>query len=560
VGTRRYTNHPHPPQHQLVTNPSRRRFRPAMAALQGMGSAVFWGFTPAVDLQAATGSAAAAPAEDEPLRILVAGEGDARNILKTIALHRRHTARKLEFYVVERRLEHTARQMLLFHIAMDESLPLRERELLFLEVFGNCLLRGKTADYVESAAAELISLVTAGGAKWDGVLRVDSMKHKERDELEDVFKTWSQSVPFDIEHYRDERLRVLYGTRYDSRKNVLDWDYHMKMVKMASVIHPWEYRDWRQLGNAFTIRDRLVNLPDATVPNRTLAASDERRERGRSVLRRGFWGDIMNSPYVAFGVECNEPKLFAIANRSHKHNSQDVSEYSVISMLHELESGERVESMEKAIALGATGISNEPLPEPEPEPEPEGQSPEAVEEGTTLEDVTDSQTELEPEPEPEPKQEPEPKADEGILKGVLEAAGVTLHFMHGSVETALKKAKYKNTFDLAYVSSSYAHEISHEVLQGTLKPGSRFITETCRFVLELTPEQRQAYEQKVSELCVAAGWERQAPPARNETESAGFEAKLSSLESINSGKVEDEDLKACQGDDHLYFQVPIAKG
>jgi hypothetical protein len=62
------------------------------------------------------------------------------------------------------------------------------------------------------------------------------------------------------------------------------------------------------------------------------------------------------------------------------------------------------------------------------------------------------------------------------------------------------------------------------------------------------------------QLCVAAGWERQAPPARNETESAGFEAKLSSLESINSGKVEDEDLKACQGDDHLYFQVPIAKG
>jgi len=543
-----------------------------MAQLQGMGTSLFWGFTPAIDLQTATGTTTADDDADEPLRILVAGEGDVRNILKTIARHRRHTARKLEFYVLERRLEHTARQMLLFHIAMDESLQLRERELLFLEVFGNCLLRGKTADYVEAAAADLIALVTAGGSKWDGLLRVDAMKHKERDELEDVLKAWSQSVPFDIEYYRDERMRVLYGNRYDSRKNVLDWDYHMKMIKMASVIHPWEYRDWRQEGRAFTIRDRLVNLPDATVANRTLASSDERRERGRSVVRRGFWGDIMNSPYIAFGVECNEPKLFAIANRAHKHNSQDVSEYSVISMMHEFESGEQVLSMEKAIALGATGISNEPLPEPEPEPEEEAKGDAEVAEGTTLEDITESGPEAVPEPESEPEpakeskavKEPEPSepivdADKGVLKGILEAAGVTLHFMHGSVETALKKAKYKNKFDLAYVSSFYAHEISHEVLQGTLKPGARCITETCRFVLELTPEQRTAYEQKVSELCVAAGWEPQSQPAKDDADVAGDKAKLASLESINSGKVEDADLKACQGADHLFFQVPVAK-
>ena len=546
-------------------------------ALQGMGTAVFWGCTPALDMQSAPGSVTGAAEPGEPLRILVAGEGDARNILKTIARHRRHTGRKLEFYVLEHQLEHTARQMLLFHIAMDGSLQLRERELLFLEVFGNCLLRGKTADYVEAAAAEMIALVTADGSKWDGVLRVDSMKHKERDELEDVFKAWRQSVPFDIEHYRDERLRVLYGKRYDSRKNVLDWDYHMKMIKMASVIHPWEYRDWRQEGIAFKIRDRLVNLPDATVANRTLASTDERRERGRSVLRRGFWGDIMNSPYIAFGVECNEPKLFAIANKAHKHNAQDMSEYSVISMLHEFESGEQVVSMEKAIALGATGISNEPLPapapapEPEPEPEPQAKSDAEVTEGTTLEDITDLGAEPETKPEPKTpseatkKQQPEPakgqavEADQEALKGILQAAGVTLHFMHGSVATALKKSKYKNIFDLAYVSSFYAHEISHGVLQGTLKPGARCITETCRFVLELTPEQRTAYEQKVTELCVAAGWEPQPQPTKDEADAAGDKAKLASLESINAGKVEDQDLKRCQGADHLFFQVPVAK-
>ena len=68
--------------------------------------------------------------------------------------------------------------------------------LLFLEVFGNCLLRGKTADYVEAAASELISLVTAGGSKWDGVLRVDSMKHKERDDDAHRIRPRPHSYPY----------------------------------------------------------------------------------------------------------------------------------------------------------------------------------------------------------------------------------------------------------------------------------------------------------------------------------------------------------------------------
>ena len=84
-------------------------------ALQGMGVSTFWGFTPAIDLQNAPPAARSAgkwKAADggggAPLRVLVAGEGDVRNILRTIAQHRRHPARKLEFYVVEKQLELTA--------------------------------------------------------------------------------------------------------------------------------------------------------------------------------------------------------------------------------------------------------------------------------------------------------------------------------------------------------------------------------------------------------------------------------------------------------------------
>jgi len=38
-----------------------------------------------------------------------------------------------------------------------------------------------------------------------------------------------------------------------------------------------------------------------------------------SCLLRGYWGDIINSPYLAFGVECDykpeKEKLFKVANK-----------------------------------------------------------------------------------------------------------------------------------------------------------------------------------------------------------------------------------------------------
>jgi dynein assembly factor 3 len=286
------------------------------ASSQGTGVHGFWGFSAAIDLQDAPAQPGADPPEVDagaPLHILTCGEGDIRNMFRTICQLRRHPSRQLEFFVLENRPEHIARQLLLFHIALDESMPLREREQLFLEIYGNCFLRAKSAEYIDALVPELIKLVTSGGSKWQELLRVDSMKHKSRDDLEDVFKSWRSSVPFDVEKYRDERLRKMYGLRYDARQNVLDWDYHMRLVKMASIIHPHEYRAWRQVGNAFTIRDRVVNLPGAVIPNRTLSSYAEGSQKGRgSHMRRGYWGDIVNSPYIAFGVEANDHTLFKV--------------------------------------------------------------------------------------------------------------------------------------------------------------------------------------------------------------------------------------------------------
>jgi hypothetical protein len=62
---------------------------------------------------------------------------------------------------------------------------------------------------------------------------------------------------------------------------------------------------------------------------------------------RGYWGDIVCSPYFAFGVDCDTPNphaegLFEIYNKNtgteqHRHHAVEVALYSLFSHLWELE-------------------------------------------------------------------------------------------------------------------------------------------------------------------------------------------------------------------------------
>ncbi len=65
------------------------------------------------------------------------------------------------------------------------------------------------------------------------------------------------------------RLRNYYGRRYDSRDNVIDWDYHMALREQTTIVHSKEYAKWRQTGVAFEVRDC-----NYTHPNRTMATVD----------------------------------------------------------------------------------------------------------------------------------------------------------------------------------------------------------------------------------------------------------------------------------------------
>ncbi len=119
-----------------------------------------------------------------------------------------------------------------------------------------------------------------------------------------------------MELLRDFRLRHHFAERYDYRNNLIDWDYQATVKANAGCIHYTQYRSWRNTGIAFEFGDQSY-----TCANRTLASFAQGKERGRgTTMRRGFWTDVVVSPYHALGTAAsasgdNSKKMFDIHNR-----------------------------------------------------------------------------------------------------------------------------------------------------------------------------------------------------------------------------------------------------
>ncbi len=162
------------------------------------------------------------------------------------------------------------------------------------------------------------------------VIDFSNLKFKERDEVEDVFSSWYKCHAFDIEKLRDQRLRHHFQTRYDHRKNAVDWDYQFGVRETANIIQSREYNPWRINGIAFEAR-----LSSGVSPNRTLGSyvSGKKKRTGDSIMVRGFWGDVLISPFVSFGVdienEMHKTRFYRRINMQPIYGAADISEYSV---------------------------------------------------------------------------------------------------------------------------------------------------------------------------------------------------------------------------------------
>uniref|UniRef100_A0A1I8FNY0 DUF4470 domain-containing protein n=1 Tax=Macrostomum lignano TaxID=282301 RepID=A0A1I8FNY0_9PLAT len=113
----------------------------------GLGShpGLWWGFSPALDLQQVWLDAN----RSEPAQtMLIVGSGDQRHLLTTLARLRRHctSSTPLKIFVLTASLY--CRAMLQLLLCLDTRASVQERAELFLELYGNTLVREQTVDHV----------------------------------------------------------------------------------------------------------------------------------------------------------------------------------------------------------------------------------------------------------------------------------------------------------------------------------------------------------------------------------------------------------------------------
>lgn len=114
----------------------------------------------------------------------------------------------------------------------------------------------------------------------------------------------------------------------------------MLLIGVAPVVHYYHYKEWRLTGLAYEQR-----FSSYCEPNRTLASYAEGKKKAErtSCLVRGYWGDIVISPYIALGIACDYPQadlLFKKANYKFIGHSVEIAEYNLNMWLMALQSAE----------------------------------------------------------------------------------------------------------------------------------------------------------------------------------------------------------------------------
>ncbi|XP_055533029.1 dynein axonemal assembly factor 3 homolog [Wyeomyia smithii] len=298
---------------------------------------MFWGFSEALDLYEqyckAQQPGAAPPTE---LNILLFGLGDPRHVLKSASRSFKHDT-KLNFFLLEGCVELLARNLLLTSVAFEsrELFSVKGKTHLFMDIFGNTLLRPFSNAYINAKAKVLTRMITDAEFAESAapMFSFDKLKYRERDHLENVFYFWTnrEQHVFNVAHYWDVRVRNMLGARYDNKMGTFDWDLHMRLRENgAKQICPQEYKHWRNTGIAFTFPEY-----EQSDPNKTLAVGLSRN--GNSFMHRGIVGDISTGPYISFGNKCPEEKLTASKHGVNDFRSTDVTERNVYEIIYEIQ-------------------------------------------------------------------------------------------------------------------------------------------------------------------------------------------------------------------------------
>lgn len=518
--------------------------------INAIGFQSLWGSSASFDWLEAMNTSSTlngAATTDSPINILLVNPGDIRHIINTIAYRRRHgDLRPIHFYLLETMSETIARDIFFLEMLTDFEIPIRQRATVFLEIFGNSKVQTRTARYIEQIAYRLKTMTSNTSVNNFDLVDLSLLKYREKDKLESIFASYNQHTKFDMDHLRDQRIRGHCQERYDSRRALTDWDHSYSIKGSASIIHIRLYRDWREKGIAFEFGDQTYDVTNWTMMSYMEGKLKHGKEKGELKEVLGYWGDIVCSPYLAFGTDCDTPNsfaegLFEIINRDtgteqHRHHTVEIALYNLISYLWELETG-KVYRMTKAndlysgLGVEAGSIAVEKT---------KSQALDAILEGEDGENeggdkVPEKASGSDSPPVQGPQLETVEAAairpdsqrlqeEEDLLVRELRRAesiveslsNVKVFPMIGNPVEVLGKARFAGMFDGMFISNRTTNFATNEIASRILRQdrAALIALESSKYIIPLVRDQKSAFNEKIREAAIGSGWESVPGPVR----------------------------------------------
>ncbi|KAG5501408.1 hypothetical protein JKF63_03221 [Porcisia hertigi] len=287
-------------------------------------------------------------AGDKDVFIMLAGASDIRHLLRTLSSLRAAgfagdqpgPQPTYHFYIYEPNLRLHCRHLFFLQWLLDSMFALEELEervLMFLDVYGNALMRDITAAQVRNVVQRLRKALETDSSALLRIASFEEMKSKERDFVESQLGHWNcDASTADIEEQWSQRVRQEMAERYDNRDNIIDWDFVFHLTEYTNLLKFPEYRTWRNTGVAFDvshINPRRGFNYDYKVPNKTLCLFSR---TGRGV----YSGDIKNGPFFSFGaLTLNKHICHRTADGTCKYGNGVVSMHNVRAWMYTLMTG-----------------------------------------------------------------------------------------------------------------------------------------------------------------------------------------------------------------------------
>ena len=549
-----------------------------MDVLNSIGFVNFWGVTPFINLFETEDELIRNTSKKDPVNVLISNSNDLRHFIFTIyklfvsQKEKGTEYRPINFYIHEDHLEVLCRDLLFLHLITDRNKSIIERCEMIMEIYGNCLLPSRTIDYINTVYKLLISFICQDKKckpVYKDIIDLSCLTHKQIDSMQEIFSSYDSKYPYDIEKYRNDRVRYCLKDRYDYRKNLFDWDYNMNIQNFAPIIRLRYYIYWRENGIAFVMRVNQYKFP-----NRTLACYIEgKKKKGHdSCMVRGYWGDIVNSPYLGYGLELetrDEITYFYANNKiDYLRDSQDVTEYNLVKFLLRMDHNEIYDFMKREKEKERQRKERIKKEEEEREKkEKEEEEKKKKEQNKKLNPISEEQNEEEEEEictstsklkEKEKEKEKEKKDDKGIIldknDGVKEMTEKISKLMKeekkennndmndtteesmikatnnennydtneliqafrevkfkiflvgGDIEKNIyKKKKFKNYFDII-LYGFHATSKFNEMQKSVLKPTSRLLFELNSYMASFEEKTRKEYKENLVKMCKKNGF------------------------------------------------------